>query len=134
MLANTFLQILLVCPLSDFRYPNYFQISEVVRPFLGTVSLSLSASSHSICELDHSFSCVAYTHRWSPSFLAVVSGGGSLGRIPASPSLHLEVSLSKILNPKLLMMSSWHLEWQPLPSLYESVCEWVNLTSVKLLE
>ena len=27
-------------------------------------------------------------------------------------------------------MSSWHLAWQPLPSVYECVCECVNLTSV----
>ena len=44
--------------------------------------------------------------------------------------MHVEVSLSKILNPRLLLMSSWHLAWQPLPAVYECVCEWVNLTSV----
>ena len=39
------------------------------------------------------------------------------------PQLHVKVSLSKILNPKLLLMSSWHLAWQPLPSVYECVGE-----------
>ena len=27
-------------------------------------------------------------------------------------------------------MGIWHLAWQPLPSVYECVCEWVNVTSV----
>ena len=27
-------------------------------------------------------------------------------------------------------MSSWHLAWQPLPSVYKCVCEQVNLTSI----
>ena len=27
-------------------------------------------------------------------------------------------------------MSSWHLAWQPLPSVHECVCEWVNVASV----
>ena len=43
---------------------------------------------------------------------------------PWLPQLHVEVSLSKMLNPKLLLMSSWHLAWQPLPSVYECVCEY----------
>ena len=30
--------------------------------------------------------------------------------------LHVQVSLSKILNPKLLLMCSWNLAWWPLPS------------------
>ena len=38
-----------------------------------------------------------------------------------------KVSLSKILNPKLLLMSSWRLAWQPPSSVYECVCEWVNV-------
>ena len=37
--------------------------------------------------------------------------------------MHVGVSLSKILKPKLLLKSSCHLAWQPL-------CELVNLTSV----
>ena len=42
----------------------------------------------------------------------------SLVQIPAPgwAELHVEVSLSKILNPKLLLMCSWHLAWWPLPS------------------
>ena len=43
------------------------------------------------------------------------------GSNPGSPQLHVEVSWSKILNPKLLLMSSRRLAWQPLPSAYECV-------------
>ena len=53
--------------------------------------------------------------------------------IPAPPGwaeLHVKVSLSKILNSKFLLMCIWHLAWQPLPSVYECVCEWVNVTSI----
>ena len=56
----------------------------------------------------------------------------SLVWIPALPGwveLHVKVSLSKILNPKLLLMCSWHPAWQPPPSVYECVCEWVNVAS-----
>ena len=42
------LHLMLVWHLSDFRYPNYFQISEVVWPFFGWISLSLPISSHSV--------------------------------------------------------------------------------------
>ena len=44
--------------------------------------------------------------------------GRSLVHIPAPgwAELHVEVSLSKILSPKLLPMCSWHLVWRPLPS------------------
>ena len=42
------LHLMLVWHLSDFRYPNYFQRSEVVRPFFSTSSSSLSVSSHSV--------------------------------------------------------------------------------------
>ena len=44
--------------------------------------------------------------------------GKSLVQIPA-PSwaeLHVEVSLIKILDPKLLLMCGWHLAWWPLTS------------------
>ena len=46
------------------------------------------------------------------------------------PQLHVEVSLSKILNPKLFLMSSWCLAWQPPSSVYECVCEWVNVACI----
>ena len=41
-----------------------------------------------------------------------------LVQIPALgwAELHVKVSLSKILNPKLLLMCGWHLAWWPLPS------------------
>ena len=44
--------------------------------------------------------------------------GGSRVQIPAPgwAELHVEVSLSKILNPELLLMCSWHLAWRPLSS------------------
>ena len=41
--------------------------------------------------------------------------GGSL--VQTSAELHVKVSLSKTLNPKLLLMRGWHLAWWPLPSL-----------------
>ena len=31
--------------------------------------------------------------------------------------------------PKLFMMSWWHLAWQPMPTVDECLCEWVNVTS-----
>ena len=45
--------------------------------------------------------------------------GRSLVQIPALgwAELHVKVSLSKILNPKLLLMCGWHLARWPLPSL-----------------
>ena len=44
--------------------------------------------------------------------------GRSLVQIlaPGRAELHVEVSLSKILNPKLLLVCSWHIAWRPLPS------------------
>ena len=56
--------------------------------------------------------------------------GGRAGRLvigrflvsnPRLFQLHVNVSLSKILNSKLHLMSSWHIAWQPLPSVYELV-------------
>ena len=35
--------------------------------------------------------------------------------------------LEQLMNPKLLLMSIWHLARQPLQSVYECVCEWGNL-------
>ena len=64
---------------------------------------------------------------------------GSVGRagclvigrsLVESRQLHAEVSLSKILNPKLLLMSIWHLAWQPPSTVYEYVCEWVNVACI----
>ena len=37
--------------------------------------------------------------------------------------MHVKVSSGRILNPKLLLMCCWHLEWQPLPSAYECMYE-----------
>ena len=44
--------------------------------------------------------------------------GRLLVQIPAPvwAVLHVKVSLSKILDPRLLLMCSWHLAWRPLPS------------------
>ncbi len=44
------------------------------------------------------------------------------GSSPALPD-PIDVSLSKILNPKLLLVVGWYPAWQPLPP----VCEWVNV-------
>ena len=71
---------------------------------------------------------------WSPFFFFLpwdsCSLGGNAGCLVIRRSLvwiptpmHVGVSLSKILKPKLLLKSSCHLAWQPL-------CELVNLTSV----
>ena len=62
--------------------------------------------------------------------IRVFIGSVAKGRWFKSPLLHVKVSLSKIPNPKLSLMSTWHLAWQPPPSVYECVCEWVYLTSV----
>ena len=67
-------------------------------------------------------------------YIGCSSGGRAgrllIGRSLGPPQLHVEVSLSKTLNPKLLQMNSWHLAWQPPPSVYECVCEWVNVASI----
>ena len=66
-----------------------------------------------------------------PVFFLSLGGGGCssvsraghlvIVRLLVFPQLHVEVSLSKILNPKLLLISSWCLAWQPPPSGYECV-------------
>ena len=70
------------------------------------------------------------------------------GWIPGSSSLHVQVCLDKILNLKVFLkvvpsvcewmiglpLMSRHLAWQLLPSVYECVCDWVNVAcSVKAL-
>ncbi len=44
------------------------------------------------------------------------------GSSPALPD-PIDVSLSKILNPKLLLVAGWYPAWQPLPPVYE----WLNV-------
>ena len=44
------------------------------------------------------------------------------GSNPWLRQLHIKVSSSTKLNPKLILLSSWHLAWWPLPSVYVCVC------------
>ena len=55
-------------------------------------------------------------------------GRAVAGSNPWLTQLHVQVSLSKILKPNELLMSTWHLAWQPL----QPLCEWVNVISVVL--
>ncbi len=43
------------------------------------------------------------------------------GLSPALPD-PIDVSLTKILNPKLLLVAGWYPAWQPLPPLCECEC------------
>ena len=59
------------------------------------------------------------------------SSGGRAGRllIESLDYRMLKYPWAENWTPQLLLMSCWHLVWQPLPSVYECVCKWVNVTS-----
>ena len=52
------------------------------------------------------------------------------GSIPWIPQLHVEVLLSKILNPRIAPNEQAGALHSSLCHQYECVCEWVNVTSV----
>ena len=105
-----------------FEFKNQEKKHDISQRILFYIHLNINVWRRSLHFEKHlNLNCCFLEHRGRVSRLGWKVAGSNL-----STQLHLGVSLSKILNTKLLLMSSWHLAWQPLPSMYESV----NLTSV----